>query len=550
VNASRRVIEAGDAALLLRLGDNQAAWTGVDAVAINREAIAIAEEIRRSRVRGVRDVLSTYRSVAIYFDPLVADLEGLEAVLLTVRGAQLAEVRDPIMIPVAYGGEDGPDLEALAAFAACDVETVVRRHAAVTYRVFMLGFLPGFPYMAAVDDSLAMPRRDSPRLRVAAGSVGIAGHQTGIYPSDSPGGWQIIGRTFERLFDPYRNPAALLRPGDRVRFVPMGEREARKSEVRSQKSESTKSEESGVGITVLKPGLLTTVQDGGRWGYHSLGVPPAGPMDPLAHRTANHLVGNPPGAAALEVTLLGPQLRVERDVEVGLAGADLSATVNGVRLEPGATADCVPGSVIDFGARKQGGRAYLAFGGGIEVPSVLGSRAVHLPSQMGGVAGRPLQAGDVLPLAAHVRAAGARTVLPREIPAGGVRLRVTRGPQADRFDEPARAALERNRFVISPESNRMGFRLTGAKIPVRADVGEMVSDAAFTGALQVPPSGEPILLMADRQTTGGYPQIAVVISADLPAAGQLLPGDWVEFEWCTRDAAVRALRQQTGHAAV
>ena len=303
-------------------------------------------------------------------------------------------------------------------------------------------------------------------------------------------------------------------------------------------------------VTVLQPGLLTTIQDEGRWGWQSLGVPPAGPMDPAAHRRANAALGNPREAATLEITVVGPELRFEHDAWLAVTGADLRPLVGGAAAPMDAPVWCRAGSVLRFGGRARGARAYVAIDGGIAVRPVLGSRATHLASGLGGFDGRALRAGDRIPLGG--RGVNPPIVSPAATGAaassatGGARLRVLPGPQAEWFDRSAFDRLEHTRYVISPQSDRMGYRLTGPTETPASAAGEMISDVAFTGGLQAPPSGEPILLMADRQTTGGYPQIAVVITADLPRAAQLLPGDWVEFEWCSRSEAVAALRVQEG----
>ena len=540
----RRVSEAGDSALLLQMGPSGASnpATSFDAD-VNREAIGVAETIRRMHRPGVRDVISTYRSVAVFFDPLEADIDLLRAALESCEPIEHAgQAAHRVDVPVIYGGHDGPDLDEVAAFAGCDADTVIQRHVSRTYRVFMLGFLPGFPYMASVDPSIAAPRRATPRVSVPSGSVGIAGGQTGVYPSDSPGGWQIIGRTPLTLFDPYRIPPALLAPGHEVRFIrvdretTVGAGFSRPDPVRLKSDTTTRP-----GVTVIHPGLMSTIQDRGRWGHQHLGVPPAGPMDPAAHDLANVLVGNSPDAATIEATLLGPELRCERPLRVAVTGADLSPELDGRPVSLDSAADCPAGSVLRFGGRKSGGRAYVAFAGGIDVPPVLGSRSTHVQSRLGGLDGRLLRAGDTFAVGEPITARA--TVGRSDVVRGGARLRVMRGPQADCFDDAAFDRLQRARFIISPQSNRMGYRLTGERIP-SASAGEMISDATFTGALQVPPSGDPILLMADRQTTGGYPQMAIVISADMPAAGQLLPGDWIEFELCTRADAITALRAQ------
>jgi antagonist of KipI len=234
---------------------------------------------------------------------------------------------------------------------------------------------------------------------------------------------------------------------------------------------------------------------------------------------------------------------MEQETHLAIAGADLQPSIDGSAVPRGTSTLCRPGSVLRFGERRSGARAYVAFGGGIDTPMTFGSRATHIGAALGGVDGRALVAGERLPLGASGGGRPARSFEPREIQKGGVRLRILPGPQDDFFAEPAFALLERTRFLVTPQSNRMGYRLSGANIP-RSSGREMISDATFVGAIQVPASGEPILLMSDRQTTGGYPQMATVITADLPLAGQLAPGDWLEFARCTRAEAIAALRDQ------
>jgi KipI family sensor histidine kinase inhibitor len=542
-----RLREVGDSALLLEIGSADSSPAGID-VAVNRRVIAIARAIRERSRPGVRDVISTFRSVAVFFHPLSTDVAALAGALHECSDAQAPDpVGKRVEVPVEYGGEAGPDLEAVAAFARCTTGEVIERHTSRTYRVCMLGFLPGFPYMAAVDDTIAVPRKPSPRVRVAAGSVGIAGRQTGIYPCDSPGGWQIIGRTALSLFDVDRMPPALFSPGDQVRFVPVKQVTSQKSQVTSHKPRGDAS--TGRFITVLRPGLLTTVQDSGRWGHQALGVPVAGPMDPLAHRLVNLLVNNPRDAATLEATLQGPELRVEQETHVAVGGGDLQPRLDGADLPMHVSVRCRKGAVLAFGGRRAGTRAYIAFDGGIDVPKVLGSRATHAVSGLGGVDGRPLKAGDRLPLGEPGADLKVGAVVGADLlvgPTQNVTLRILPGPQIDYFETAALEALEGAEFVVSPHSDRMGYRLTGGVLPQSRITGEMLSDVTFIGALQVPSSGDPILLMADRQTTGGYPQLAIVISADLPAAAQLAPGDRVRFERCTRPDALAALVAQEG----
>jgi KipI family sensor histidine kinase inhibitor len=530
-----RIRDAGDSALLIE-------WDEAIDPEINARAIAMAAAIREAAVSGVRDVVSTYRSVAVFFNPLMVEPDRLRSVLAGLRAEpeQIAHGKR-IEIPVAYGGEAGPDLATVAEWAKLSAEAVIERHAHADYRVFMLGFLPGFAYLGSVDTAIAAPRRRTPRVRVPAGSVGIAGRNTGIYPRESPGGWQLIGRSAVKVFDVTRAHPSLFAPGDVVRFRPVASQDLpdnsvpRPSEARI---ESTRA------VTVVRAGLFTTIQDRGRWGQQASGVPVSGAMDVVSHRVANLLVGNRGDAATLEVTLVGPELRVEQETLVAIAGADLQPSIDGSAVPLGVAATCRAGSVLRFGERRSGARAYVAFDGGVDVPMTLGSRSTHVGAALGGVDGRALAAGDRLPLGrTDDEDDPSRSLPPREGPVGGARLRILPGPQDGFFSELDFTSLERTRFVVTPQSNRMGYRLSGT-IVRRATDREMISDAAFVGAIQVPPSGEPILLMSDRQTTGGYPQMATVITADLPLAGQLAPGDWVEFVRCTRAEAIAALRDQ------
>ncbi|HET7219872.1 MAG TPA: biotin-dependent carboxyltransferase family protein [Vicinamibacterales bacterium] len=297
-------------------------------------------------------------------------------------------------------------------------------------------------------------------------------------------------------------------------------------------------------LTVIRPGMLTTIQDLGRWGLQASGVPVAGPMDRYSHLLANLLVGNEPPAASLEVTLMGPELEADADVECVVTGASFAMTA-GERVVSMHTPFVLrAGERLRFGTRNRGARATLAIRGGVAVEPLFGSRATSLISRMGPFGGRALQRGDVLNIGNELRTARPTSVsalAPLNLPEGGAALRVTAGPQEHMFTRSAYDTLFGERFTITPASNRMGYRLSGATLQ-HAGSADILSDATPIGTLQVPASGQPILLMADRQTTGGYPKIATVISADLPVAGQLAPGDWIEFRRCTRTEAIAAAR--------
>jgi antagonist of KipI len=296
-------------------------------------------------------------------------------------------------------------------------------------------------------------------------------------------------------------------------------------------------------LTVIRPGMLTTVQDLGRWGHQRLGIPVAGAMDWYSHAEANRRLGNPETAATLEITLLGPELEADGDVTCAVAGAVFELFVDGVACAPtSGVIRLTGGQRLRFGARNAGARAFLAADGGLLPPATLGSRSTSLAARMGPFGGRALKAGDVLPVGESSGAQAGRPASLR-LPGGGARLRVMRGPHDDRFTPEAMKILTTERYSITPESNRMGYRLSGTPL-AHLGSADILSDATCIGSLQVPASGQPILLMADRQTTGGYAKIATVITADLPLAGQLAPGDWVEFALCSRAEASQALSER------
>ena len=299
-------------------------------------------------------------------------------------------------------------------------------------------------------------------------------------------------------------------------------------------------------IHVVKPGLLTTVQDQGRWGYQRFGVPVAGPMDPSAHRLANLIVGNRPSAATLEVTLVGPVLEFEVDALVAVTGARFDLQLDGAAVASNTSYAVRCGHRLVFGSRLEGARAYVAVGGGFDVPMVLGSRATHVASGMGGVHGRALRSGDRLP----VGVARARKIAAGEVrsnivtlPRQGARVRVIAGPHDRDFGPAGLHQLQTVRYVVAAQSDRMGYRLQGEPLSYTGE-DDLISAPVPIGSVQVPPAGEPIVLMADHQTTGGYPRIGTVITADLGLVGQLSPADWIEFEVCDHDVALGALIAQ------
>jgi len=295
---------------------------------------------------------------------------------------------------------------------------------------------------------------------------------------------------------------------------------------------------------VIQPGPLTTIQDLGRYGYQQYGMPSSGAMDAYALRIGNVLVGNKENAASLEITLFGCQLRALRDTAVAITGADFAATVNS---KPAPQWQAIPvhkNDTIAFPRFKSGCRAYLSVAGGIAVPKVMGSASTYLRAGIGGYEGRALRKGDILRTAEPVHKPAQTAVPPEYIPdySRRIALRVILGPQDDYFTESGIRTFLNSDYTVSPQADRMGYRLEGACIQHRAKA-DIVSDGIPLGALQVPGDGLPIILLADRQTTGGYTKIATVISADIPLVAQAKPGDTIRFRQVSTDEASIALRE-------
>jgi KipI family sensor histidine kinase inhibitor len=574
---------AGDAALLLDTGPPMA--TDQD----GNGAAAVAAVIRSADLPGVTDVVPGAVTVLVSFEPgswAMADLaHRLSALAATAAAAPREVAPAPATIDVCY---DGPDLADVAALTGLTVPEVIARHQAGQYRVGWLGFAPGFGYLTGLDPVLAtVPRLDSPRQRVPAGSVAIAGGFAAVYPAASPGGWRLLGRSAAPLWDPDRDPPSLLTPGMRVQFRAV---DGLAPALGQDKPPSTGAPTAGQAaaerrVQVLQPGPLTTVQDLGRAGLAHLGVPGSGAADAASLRLANNLVGNDASAAGLEVTLGRLSLRFDAAAMVAVTGAaapvrvsaaggaaalgaapasdrERSAAVAAHDGEPagerdrpaahppdmgmadgpgGKAADraanvgtafpVATGSVLRLGAPPAGLRTYVAIDGGIAVDPVLGSRSADTLSGLGPA---PLRPYDWLPLGRPRSLRSDRQ--PTQAHAAGlaatagdvVALRAIAGPRHDWFAAAALDALATSTYVVSPASNRTGLRLTGPGLR-RARPGELLSEGLAAGSLQVTHDGQPILLLADRPTTGGYPVIAVVVSADLRLGAQLRPGQRVRF---------------------
>lgn len=507
------------------------------------------------------------------------------------------------VIPVLY---DGEDLSFVAANSGLSEEEVIALHSSRDYLICMLGFLPGFAYLGGLDERLHTPRLTTPRTSIPAGSVGIGGKQTGIYPIDSPGGWRLLGRTPLKPYDSSRDPAFLYAMGEYIRFKPISREEYDAIEARvkdgtfvpevighgstsasvskAQPSVSSNlkrsfSPSASPTLKVVKKGLQMTIQDQGRYGYQAQGFSVSGCMDRASYLLANALLGNDKNAAVIEMLFMGGSFRFEKRTFFALTGADMQPKLNGMPIPMNQKIKAKTGDELTLSQAANGRYTYLAIQGGIQVPLVLGSRSTNLKCCLGGLEGRALKEGDLLwgqspfmtflqkcrrihhPLSKTSLAAllentscisasgGSRAAAAPADPLADpltdpLIIRVLAGSQKERFEGKGLETFLSEIYTVSSQSDRMGYRLDGPAIEVGEgyDGVDILSDGTVLGSIQVPSSGKPILLLSDRQTTGGYAKIGTISQADLPKLVQCLPGRRLRFIPCRMEEALEAYR--------
>lgn len=507
------------------------------------QTLALLASLQRHPPHGVEELVPAARTILVEYHASATRAETLVQDIAARSLTQGAERSDTLIeIPVHYNGED---LAEVAQILGITADEVVQRHTGSEYTVAFTGFAPGFAYLSGGHPSLNVPRRSTPRTRLPAGSVGLAGTFSGVYPQASPGGWQIIGTTPVAMWDITRAQPALLQPGYRVRFVDI----ATKNIAASVYSESAGGQKDpkpsgrtqhhlAAGHTALQvraTGLLTVFQDLGRHGQAGQGVSASGAMDQAALKAANRLVGNASNAAALETVGGGLQLRSVGDNVVAVTGADAVLTLTTAdgqrwsvsRYEPVALAD---GDMLAVGQPTAGARCYVAVRGGFAEAPVMGSCATDTLAYVGPA---PVAVGDWLAVqpAPATSVVAAPELPPADLPTleQEVVLDVVMGPRTDWFTPEAIARFAAQRWQVTPQSNRVGLRLAG-EVPLdRAITGELPSEGTALGALQVPPSGQPVLFLADHPLTGGYPVIGCVAPYHLDRAGQIPVGAWLRF---------------------
>ena len=567
---------AGTRALLVELGSLA-------------DVTALHSRLKDHPLHGQVDVLAAAGTVLVRFSGRRETVAAAKQIqVLDLTHAEAGQART-VTIDTVY---DGADLAEVARLTGLSEDAVITAHTGSSWLGAFGGFAPGFTYLTGGDPVLNVPRRNSPRTAVPAGAVALAGDYSAVYPRESPGGWQLIGRTNAPMWDLNRPAPALIRPGDKVIFNPVrelvqfttqGRQDWADSDLTSTSgaegmgslvSPASTTEERGsclrddetshpnqpdhTSLEIKAPGLQSLIQDLGRPGFADLGVAAAGAADTRSARQANRLVGNPADAAVIENLFGGLELTADGDAVLALAGAEIPAGIVSAAGSPGdspgGTRDrpaplhapfaLLDGETLTLGAPFRGVRTYLAVRGGFDVEPVLGSRSTD---SMSGIGPAPLESGTRLPVGTVTGTVPVGSSEPGTLAdddgqpgtlGDGNRpalLRITAGPRQDWFGPDAALALTGHTWRSTNESNRIGVRLEpdpdddGARPLQRIRNGELPSEGVVTGSLQVPPSGLPVLFLADHPVTGGYPVIAAVVPEDLPVAAQLPPGHPVRF---------------------
>ncbi|MBP0578036.1 5-oxoprolinase/urea amidolyase family protein [Labrys sp. LIt4] len=502
------------------------------------QTLALQASLRAEPIAGIEDIVPAARTLLVRFRPAaIAQRDLIAAIGRRRLDAKIEQSGTLIEIPVRY---DGEDLAEVADLLDIPVEEVIRRHTGGDYTVAFTGFAPGFAYLSGGHPSFDLPRRATPRPRLPAGSVGLAGRFSAVYPQASPGGWQIIGVTDLPMWDLARERPALLQPGDRVRFVEVGKGKSPHPRPLPSVGRGPGGEGSNPAaplFEIVKPSPQMLFQDLGRPGQARQGVSVSGAMDRTALRSANRLVGNPVPSPCIEIAYGGCELLCLGETVVAVTGADgplalKTAEGSGYPVPRHAAIPLAAGDRLHFGEPVAGMRSYLAVRGGFAVAPVLGSAATDTLAQIGPPA---LAVGDRL--SALAPPPGAVTALPDMPPAlprldEPVILDVVMGPRSDWLSKQALEDFANQSWSVTPQSNRIGIRLAGERALKRSPAKEgkeLPSEGTIQGSIQVPPSGQPVLFLADHPLTGGYPVIAAVAPYHLDRAGQIPIGTQIRF---------------------
>lgn len=504
---------------------------------IHQRLMALNKILLDNTFEGLVETVPAYSTLTVYYEPLKIQNESKSPYQwvkqyvenLWDKKMTLTQVQEKslIQIPVCYDEEFGYDLMELADEKGVSKRQIIHWHLQEIYQVYMLGFTPGFAYMGEVNSKLATPRKKNPRTKVSAGSVGIAVNQTGIYPLDTPGGWQIIGRTPLTLFDLRKKNPFLLKAGDRVKFYEISREEFDKIQSNDYSYKNNIDLESPIGdVKVLKQGIFSTLQDKGRMGFQSFGVPISGAMDWRAYQYANYLVGNSSGAAVIECTMGSLSLLFQSEAEIALTGGGTS-TLNGNAIEFYTSIPCDKNAILEIKYASNGLRTYLAVAGAWKGNLLMNSQSVYTKANVGS----PLKNKQTLFFAHQAVKKRKIKALPSEYlnQYAHQKIRIIAGQELHWLKPQSLQKLYEQPFTLTHQCDRMGYKLQGEALEVYQE-RDLLSTAVSKGAVQCTPNGQLIILMNDAQTIGGYPRVGQVAYVDLPILAQLKPNDKIHFE--------------------
>ena len=514
------------------------------------ETLALFDALTAEPVAGVEEIIPAARTLLIQFRPSAISQQAL---VDRIAGQDISQRRvvEPrrVEIPVHYNGEDLDEVATLLGFSRSEV---IQRHTAQDYSVAFCGFAPGFAYLTG-GAGFQVPRRQTPRTRIPAGAVALAGEFSGVYPQASPGGWQIIGVTPLQMWDLNRAEPALLRPGYKVRFSDAGPLPA--SGLPAPAAPTKAATPSGAHLQIITPGLHSVLQDLGRPGQTGQGVSRSGALDLGALRAANRAVGNPSDMACVEAVLGGLSFVCHGRAVIAVTGAHTPVVItnaSGVRWPAGnyQPIELEDGDTVTLGSPSAGLRSYLAIRGGFEVAAVLGSLSTDTLAQVGPPA---LAAGDRLgftPLTTGTSVSlSEEPAFDLPTTADIVTLDVVMGPRTDWFTADAIQRLSSQLWRVTSQSNRVGIRLAGDTPLERSNPQELPSEGTSVGAIQVPASGQPVLFLADHPLTGGYPVIGAVASYHLDLAGQIPINAQIRFNPVSGFQAIQPVTQASSSTA-
>lgn len=499
---------------------------------VHAQVLSLDKRLNEKPFDGFVESVPAYSTVTIYYDTFLLKntakspfrfVENWVQNLLETSIIEANQFTRCIEIPVCYEGVFAPDLNIVANQAGMTTDEVILRHTAKTYQVSMMGFLPGFAYLSGLDERIACPRKATPRLQIPAGSVGIAGQQTGIYPLDSPGGWQLVGTTPLQLFAPEKENPFLIDADTNVRFYAISEEEFYRIKTLSKTDVFVKQELITGGIEVLKAGLYSTIQDLGRRKFQRFGVPISGAMDVLAMIEANYLCANQPNTPVIEVTMGGLSLLFHEATRIALSGAG-KATLNGIPCPFYKTIIVSESDQLSILFNGQGYRSYLAVSGGFATLQPMNSASTYPKASLGDV----LKKGTILPIGMLEDSSVEKRSLPIRYPSNQVVIRVLQGQEFCWMKDESQEVFYSKPFSLTNQSDRMGYRLSGEALHL-ANTNQLLSTAVTKGTIQLTPAGDLIILMSDAQTCGGYPRVGQVIWSDLSLLAQLKPQDTLQF---------------------